>query len=140
MSAHSIALAALTSLKKHWSPLAALESPFVALFDGDTEPHRDFLTRTLPLFYRFEPETKRWRVSWEVGFVQTRQRFKNVAHRFGPDDPLNQSNGVFFSAIQVRTAGEQEADDQVDLLSSSCCIRFFSVVCESFPRPACFAQ
>lgn len=102
---------------------AALESPFVALFDGDTEPHRDFLTRTLPLFYRFEPETKRWRVNWEVGFVQTRQRFKNVAHRFGPDDPLNQSNGVFFSATQVRASGRLialEASEDHGITSVAC--------------------
>lgn len=41
----------------------------------------------------------------QIGFVQTPQTFSNIEESQGSDDPLYQSNGVFFSSIQAGRDG-----------------------------------
>ena len=78
--------------------LAVTERPFVAVFDCDHVPHRDFLTRTVPLFDRAD-----------VAFVQTPQHYANTgasriaeaawaqqAFFFGPIARAKDARGAMF--------------------------------------------
>ncbi|GAQ78031.1 glycoside hydrolase family 8 [Klebsormidium nitens] len=84
---------------------AGTSAQFLAFFDVDMEPKPDFLQRIMPLFYQYDVEKEAWLPDWKVGFVQTPQTFSNIEESQGSDDPLYQSNGVFFSSIQAGRDG-----------------------------------
>ena len=68
------------------------ESPYIAIFDADMRPEKEFLMKTMPFFLAEE----------KVGFVQTPQSFKNPDYfqaRFGQKLPFEQD--YFYHYIQL---------------------------------------
>lgn len=68
------------------------ESPYVAIFDADMRPEKDFLLKTVPFFVDNE----------KVGFVQTPQSFRNpdiFQSRFGTKLPFEQD--YFYHYLQL---------------------------------------
>ena len=85
------------------------DSPFIAVFDADMRPEKNFLMKTMPFFM----------VEDKVGFVQTPQCFNNpdmFQSRFGARMPLEQD--YFYRYIQLA----RNNNNSVILCGTNCVI------------------
>lgn len=85
------------------------DSPYVAIFDADMRPEKNFLMKTMPFFVKEE----------KVGFVQTPQSFNNpdiFQARFGAKLPLEQD--YFYRYIQLA----RNNNNSVILCGTNCVI------------------
>ena len=85
------------------------DSPYVAIFDADMRPEKNFLMKTMPFFMKEE----------KVGFVQTPQAFNNpdiFQARFGKRLPLEQD--YFYRYIQLA----RNNNNSVILCGTNCVI------------------